>query len=95
VSNAPIKKLLNIWIPISELTRAIFPVSLYKRTTYKQLFYSKSSIYNDDHVIKPDELPDFLNTYFASVSNHLLPLDLNSLPAFLPAKEILPTITAL
>ncbi len=55
---------------------------------------TKSSIHFDENgtIFTNDELGTTLNQLFLSVNEDVPPLDLHSLPAFLPAAEQLPTI---
>ncbi len=55
---------------------------------------TKSSIHFDKNgtILTNDELVTTLNQFFLSVNEDVPPLDLHSLPAFLPAADQLPTI---
>ena len=64
----------------------------------KQL-HGKSSSYvnfNISHIgsiLSDTRLPDFLNHFFASVSDDFTPLDCYTLPAFLPSPKQLPVVS--
>ncbi len=50
------------------------------------------SLEHDGRTLNQSELVKALNVFYASVSSDIPPLDVTALPAFLPAKEPIPTI---
>ena len=64
----------------------------------KQLHGKSSSFVNftisyNGSILSDTRLPDFLNQFFASVSDDFTPLDYCTLPAFLPAPKQLPVLS--
>ena len=64
----------------------------------KQLHRKSSSFVNftifyNGSILSDTRLPDFLNQFFASVSDDFTPLDYCTLPTFLPAPKQLPVLS--
>ena len=64
-----------------------------RQITGKKKSSANISIIKDGVTTSGIDLVDMLNDYFSSISADLSSLDLNALPAFLPAPDLPPTIT--
>ena len=59
----------------------------------KSSSYVNFTISHNGSILSDTCLPDFLNHFFASVSNDFTPLDYCTLPAFLPSPKQLPVVS--